>query len=219
MNRGFLLYLSAAMPESEEHAAAAEEAIISLSRAVCAVGGRLLVNPEDDIVTLVALVAAEYAMVEPEEEEQEPGDRRARHPPLVVLGRPWEDSAADEARMTLARFGYLEPSRPEERLEWMARAGAMVSIGRQDRRDWEDFHRSGSTGRPVVSFPSTGAEDLPGADRAWDGPFEEVEVRFERWMAARREAGREWGEFGEPLLAEARWPLVMQGLVMRLSGG
>ena len=66
-----LIYLSATMPESEEAAANAEEAIICLSRAVFSEGGRILVNPEEELVTLVALVAGEYMLVEPEEERDE----------------------------------------------------------------------------------------------------------------------------------------------------
>jgi hypothetical protein len=220
MNRGLLLYLSAAMPEREEHAAAAEEAILSLSRALYAEGGRLLVNPENDIVTLVALVAAEYVAIEPKE-EGEPREQETRHPevPVIVLARPWEGGPAGEEHLAPARFGYIWLSRPEERHEWMARAGAMISIGRQDRRDWEDFQRSANRRRPIAVFPSTGAEGPEGADRGWEGRLEEVDARFHRWMAERREAEREWEEFGEPFLAETRWLLLMQWMLRQLGEG
>lgn len=220
MNGGLLLYLSAAMPEREEHAAAAEEAILSLSRALYAEGGRLLVNPEDDIVTLVALVAAEYVAIEPREEgesrEQEP---RLPAAPVIVLARSWEAGPAGEEHLALARFGYLELSRPQERLEWMARADAMILIGRQDRRDWEDFRRLANRRRPIAVFPSTGAEGPQDAGGPWESRLEEVETRFHRWMAGRPEAEQEWEEFGEPLLAETRWPLLMQWTLRQLGEG
>lgn len=194
---GRLLYLSASLPESPEEADNAEEAILSLCRAVYAEGGTILANKSEELLTLVALVAGEYATVEPEEElepsgpgwpEQPRPPARRRPAPLIVL--PGERIVDGEDLAVLQRAGYLRQATPEERLGLLARADAMICVGRQRETDWHDFERASQRRRLVVAFPSTGAGAV---DRATDFERESgpVEERFAAWFDDRRRLGPE----------------------------
>lgn len=230
---GRLIYLSAAMPESEEDAANAEEAIVSLSRAVYSEHGRMLVNEEEELVALVALVAGEYMPVEPEEERQEepPGAPRQGEtpvsrpePPLIVLPRQARFPESEE-RYLLQRFGYLRPFDPEERMRLLARADAMVCIGRQQQADWHDFQRASERRRPVVALPSTGAPAPDPEAAEFERELRPTEERFLGWMEQRRRLEQPehrepmeapWSAFEEPALPATSYPLLTQLLVERL---
>ncbi len=136
-------------PEPDEQELLREEAILSFARAIVAESGQLLVNDDPAIIDLVSLVAGEYVVVDDIEEGERPERGRSR-PTVLIL--PSGEGTTDETFWLDRALAWREP----ERRTALERAVCMICIGRQERRDWEDFAATGSA-RRIYVLPETGA--------------------------------------------------------------
>jgi hypothetical protein len=209
------IYLSGAIPEDEDMASHAGEAVISLARAVYARGGQLVINSDE---SLVALVAGEYVELDPVEEGREnpeiSEEQQDWQPAVLVIGR---DSGMQQAKILslLQRFGYAAVNQDMRRI--FGSVVAMVCIGSQNEGDWSLFRQHANNPRRMIVFPSTGATGPEDARLDFEAGFRETEEQFYEWLAHARE--RDGEEQLEPEIFGTSYPAIMQFLVEDLLGG
>jgi hypothetical protein len=167
LNEGDVVFLSGSVPHRagwERRPIQIEEAIVSVTRAVFARGGRLLFGGHPSVSPLVAAIAGEYF----------PPDRERQHRPVITFqSRYFEDRLPNET-WDLHRMGWTS-------IEWTERVDddeqgslklmrermldspatpprAMFAIGGMEgviaeARMFQDVHH----GKPIFAFTSTGA--------------------------------------------------------------
>jgi hypothetical protein len=192
-----VLFVTGTAPRQKQEAAEAEEAMISLSRAVFARNGRMLLSSDESTLAVVALVAAEYASF---------GSRELVPPPVVVLGLT--GGMVD----TFQKVNLVSAVGIESAPELLGNADAMVCIGKQRRKDWELFERTSTLAlpRPIYAFASTGAP-LQGTSPEFDGILADIDSRFLRWISVDTDASAEGHD--SKIVAGTSYPLIMQLLV------
>jgi hypothetical protein len=133
----------------------AEEAVISLVRAIMAEGGRVRLVADESLAMLASIVAGEYT--EPFLDER--GERPA--PPLSVFITAGQ--ADRESFAPLQRLGYANVAFHED-VQWSA--DALVCIGRGTPRDVTRFVEQSGANTPVFTVRASGggASTISGHD-------------------------------------------------------